>query len=215
MRLPAVPVNALVNIVNDMVLDYCKGLAYVVRFFSNQVEATTLPPISDPGHTLKAGDWVVVKKHVRKWCLEPRWKGPYQVILTTTTAVKCAGLPNWIHASHTKKVTCPTDEELQVSKTTAEEKEVSGPESIQRGTETEREPAEDSLVTQTVNEIQRGDSEPISAGASGEPTQREVLPEADGYRFEVEPITDPEGQGSEAEGSRGVLTPPEPLAGPS
>ncbi|KAJ1217682.1 hypothetical protein NDU88_005274 [Pleurodeles waltl] len=215
MRLPAVPANVLVNITDDMVLDYCKGLADVVCSFSHQVEATTLPMISDPGQTLKACDWVVVKEHVKKSCLEPRWKGPCQVILTTTTAVKCAGLPNWIHASHTKKVMCPTDQELEVSKTTAAEKEVSGPESIQRGTETEGEPAEDGLITQTVNKIQRSDSEPISAEATGEPTQREVLPEADGYGFEVEPITDPEGKGGEAEGSQGVLTPPEPIADPS
>ncbi|KAJ1202108.1 hypothetical protein NDU88_005909 [Pleurodeles waltl] len=98
MRLPAVPANALVNITDDMVLDYCKGLADVIHSFSHQVEANTLPLIGDPGHSLQAGDWVVVKKHVRKSCLEPRWKGPYQVILTTTTAVKCAGVPNWIHA---------------------------------------------------------------------------------------------------------------------
>ncbi|KAJ1098568.1 hypothetical protein NDU88_003677 [Pleurodeles waltl] len=134
LRLPAVPANALVNITDDVVLDYCKGLADVVRSFSHQVEAATLPPINDPGHNLKAGDWVVVKKHVRKSCLEPRWKGPYQVILATTTAVKCAGIPNWIHTSHTKKVTCPTDEEIELSKITATEKEVSGLESNQRGT---------------------------------------------------------------------------------
>ncbi|KAJ1126761.1 hypothetical protein NDU88_005167 [Pleurodeles waltl] len=161
MRLPAVPANALVNITDDMVLDYCKGLADVVRSFSHQVEATALPPISDPGHTLKAGDWVVVKKHMRKLCLEPHWKG------------------------HIK------------------------------GTETEGEPTEDRLVPQTVNEFKRGDSEPISAEAAGEPRQREVLPEEDGYGLEVEPITDPEGEGSEAEESQGVLTPPEPLASPS
>ncbi|KAJ1107460.1 hypothetical protein NDU88_004850 [Pleurodeles waltl] len=215
MRLPVVPAIALVNITDDMMLDYCKGLADVVRSFSHQVEATTLPPITYPGHTLKAGDWVVVKKHVRKLCLEPRWKGPYQVILTTTTAVKCAGLPNWIHASHTKKVTCPTDEELELSKITAAEKEVSGPESNQRGTETEGEPVEDGLFTQTANEIQRGDGEPISTEAPGGPTQREVLPEADGYGFEVEPLTDPEGEEGEVEGGQSVPTPPEPLADPS
>ncbi|KAJ1205919.1 hypothetical protein NDU88_001339 [Pleurodeles waltl] len=56
MRLPAVPANALVNITDDMVLDYCKGLADVVRSFSHQVEANTLPPISDPGHNLQTGD---------------------------------------------------------------------------------------------------------------------------------------------------------------
>ncbi|KAJ1202485.1 hypothetical protein NDU88_006285 [Pleurodeles waltl] len=171
MRLPAVPAHALVNITDGMVLDYCKGLADVVRSFSHQVEANTLPPISDPGHTLKASDLVVVKKHVRKLCLELRCKGPYQVILTTTTAVKCAGVPNWMHASHTKKVTCPTDEELEVSETTTPEKEVSGPENIQRGTETEGRPTEDGLVPQRVNEFERGDSEPISVEAAGEPRQ--------------------------------------------
>ncbi|KAJ1187028.1 hypothetical protein NDU88_003807 [Pleurodeles waltl] len=30
MRLPAVPANALVNLIDDMVLDYCKGLADVI-----------------------------------------------------------------------------------------------------------------------------------------------------------------------------------------
>ncbi|KAJ1079710.1 hypothetical protein NDU88_000049 [Pleurodeles waltl] len=123
------------------------------------------------------------------------------------------GVLNWIHASHTKRVTCPTDEELEVSKTTAAKKEVSGPESVQRGTETEGEPTEGGSVTQS--EFQRGDSEPISAEVTGEQTQREVLPEADGFRFEVEPVTDPEGEGEEAEGGQGELTPPEPVAGPS
>ncbi|KAJ1107085.1 hypothetical protein NDU88_004482 [Pleurodeles waltl] len=82
MRLPAVPANALVNITDDMVLDYCKGQADVVRSFSQQVQATTLPPIHEPGHNLRAGDWVVVRKNVRKICLKPRWRGPYQVVAT-------------------------------------------------------------------------------------------------------------------------------------
>ncbi|KAJ1114486.1 hypothetical protein NDU88_002723 [Pleurodeles waltl] len=138
MRLPAVPVNALVNITDDTVLDYCKGLADVVRSFSHQVEATTLPQIQGPGQALKAGDWVVVKKHVRKSCLEPRWKGPFQVILTTTTAVKCAGVPNWIHASHTKKVTCPTEEEIEALKLPTTNKKVPGTETERKEPESEQ-----------------------------------------------------------------------------
>ncbi|KAJ1154095.1 hypothetical protein NDU88_006851 [Pleurodeles waltl] len=119
-RLPAIPTNALVNITDGMVLDYCKGLADVVRSFSQQVQGVTLPPIHDPGHNLRTGDWVVIKKHIRKTCLEQRWKGPYQVVLTTTTAVKCAGLPNWIHASHTKRVVSPQEhEEVLLSAPTA------------------------------------------------------------------------------------------------
>ncbi|KAJ1089010.1 hypothetical protein NDU88_002163 [Pleurodeles waltl] len=191
MRLPTVPANALVNITDDMVLDYYKGLADVVRSFSHQVEATTLPPIYDPGHNRKAGDWVVIMKHIRKSCLEPLWKGPYQVILTTTTAVKCAGIPNWIHAR---------------------------PESDRRGTETEGEPVEDGLGTPVRDEgeeNERGDGEPISTEATGEPSQKEVLPEADEYGNEIEPLTDPEGEGVEAEESQSVQTPPEQIAGPS
>ncbi|KAJ1139469.1 hypothetical protein NDU88_005840 [Pleurodeles waltl] len=181
------------------------------------VEATTLPPINDPGHNLKAGDWVIIKKHVRKSCLEPRWKGPYQVILMTTTAVKCVGILNWIHASHTKKVTCPTDEEVELLKVPTTEKDVSGPESDRRGTETVGEPVEDGLVTPVRDEgeeTQRVDGEPISTEAPGEPDQREVLPEADKYGNELEPLTDPEGEGVEAEESQSVQTPPEQIAGP-
>ncbi|KAJ1104992.1 hypothetical protein NDU88_002400 [Pleurodeles waltl] len=217
MRLPAVPANALVNITDDMMLDYCKGLADVVRCFSHQVEANTLPPISDPGHTLQGCDWVVIKKHVRKSCLEPRWKGPYQVILTTTTAVKCAGVPNWIHASHTKKVTCPSDVELEVSDSTVPEREFSGPENSQERTETAGEPTENSLVPQTVNEFERGGNVPISVEAAGELNQGEVLPEADGYELELEPVTDPEEEeeGEIVERDQSTPTSPEPIAGPS
>ncbi|KAJ1124958.1 hypothetical protein NDU88_003401 [Pleurodeles waltl] len=171
MRLPAVPANALLNITDDMVLDYCKGLADVVRSFSHQVEATTLPPIQGPGHTLKAGDWVMIKKHVRKSCLEPRWKGPFQVILTTTTAVKCAGVPNWIHASHTKKVLCPTEEEVEALKLPVPDK-VPSAEAEQNGTRSEqaeieeREKFSEDEATDSLGENQ-GETSDSDEGAEG------------------------------------------------
>ncbi|KAJ1180370.1 hypothetical protein NDU88_005592 [Pleurodeles waltl] len=217
MRLPAVPANALVNITDDMVLDYCKSLADVIRSFSHQVEANTLPPIGESGHSLQAGDWVVVKKHVRKSCLEPRWNGPYQVILTTTTAVKCAGVPNWIHASHTKRVTCPVEEELEDSGTATSGKELSESVISQEGTETTREPTENSLVPQTVNEFERGDRVPISVEAAGELSQGEVLPEADEYDLEPELSIEQEDEieGEIVNTNRNESESPEPVAGPS
>ncbi|KAJ1152663.1 hypothetical protein NDU88_005438 [Pleurodeles waltl] len=215
MRLPAVPANALVNITDDMVLDYCKGLADVIRSFSHQVEANTLPPIGDPGHSLQAGDWVVVKMHVRKSCLEPHWKGPYQVILTTTTAVKWARVPNWIHASQTKKVTCPVEEELEVSGTATLEGKVSGSEDSQEGTETIGGPTENSLVPQTVNEFERGDRVPISVEAAGELSQGEVLPEVDEYGLQPEPNLEPEEERAGETVNTNMSEFPKPVAGPS
>ena len=32
--------------------------------------------------------------------LEPRWKGPYLVILTTPTALKVDGITPWVHYTH-------------------------------------------------------------------------------------------------------------------
>ncbi|KAG6936498.1 hypothetical protein G0U57_012262, partial [Chelydra serpentina] len=56
------------------------------------------------------GDWVYVRRHHRKHALEPRWKGPHQVLLTTQTAVKLSGIAAWIHASQCKKAPSPENQ---------------------------------------------------------------------------------------------------------
>ncbi|KAJ1106347.1 hypothetical protein NDU88_003748 [Pleurodeles waltl] len=216
MRVLAVPANALVNITDDMVFNYCKGLDDVVPSFFQQVEATTLPAIYDPGHNLRAGDWVVVQKHVRKTCLEPRWKGPYQVVLTTTTAVKSAGIPNCIHASHTKKVAYPLNREEELFRVPTTVRQVSGPEREQRGTETRSEPVEDGSVSPVRDKreyLQEGDGEPISIEAAGEPSQRAAFTEEDDLERQTEQLPDPEGKGVGVDQSHCDLTPPEPISG--
>lgn len=56
------------------------------------------PPVP---HGYRPGDWVLVKRH-RQENLEPRWKGPFQVILTTPTAHKVDGVSSWVHHTHAK-----------------------------------------------------------------------------------------------------------------
>uniref|UniRef100_A0A663FHN0 Murine leukemia virus integrase C-terminal domain-containing protein n=1 Tax=Aquila chrysaetos chrysaetos TaxID=223781 RepID=A0A663FHN0_AQUCH len=53
-------------------------------------------------HPFQPGDWVYVKS----WTAEPlaeKWKGPYQVLLTTYTAAKVWGKGPWLHYSRVKK----------------------------------------------------------------------------------------------------------------
>ncbi|XP_068070220.1 uncharacterized protein isoform X2 [Danio rerio] len=60
-----------------------------------------------PLHSLRPGDFVVIRDLRRKSWRAKRWLGPFQVLLTTETAVKVAERATWVHAGHCRKVPSP------------------------------------------------------------------------------------------------------------
>ncbi|XP_043416497.1 LOW QUALITY PROTEIN: uncharacterized protein LOC122471687 [Prionailurus bengalensis] len=52
-------------------------------------------------HHYRPGDRVYVRRHKQE-TLQPRWEGPYIVILTTPTALKVNGIATWIHYTHAR-----------------------------------------------------------------------------------------------------------------
>ena len=78
----------------------------IQKIYESQNEGTI------PSHDIGPGDWVWVKRHQSK-TLEPRWKGPYVVLLTTPTALKVDGIGPRIHCSHAQRATPEEQERAQ------------------------------------------------------------------------------------------------------
>ncbi|KAG1959020.1 hypothetical protein F2P79_006912 [Pimephales promelas] len=64
-------------------------------------------------HKIRLGDYVVTRDLRRKTWRAKRWRGPYQVLLTTHTAVKVGERATWVHANHCRRVP-PISEGQQV-----------------------------------------------------------------------------------------------------
>ena len=75
----------------------------VINQVTKFVQERVLFPFGEQIYEFMLGDQVWVKdwKHDS---LAPQWKGPYAVILTTSTAVKVTGIAPWIYHMRVKRV---------------------------------------------------------------------------------------------------------------
>ena len=105
------PNNSVVwSLLSNRLLELNRAQKYLWPYFAAAYTRQDAPP-----HRYTVGDFVYVRRHQTE-TLQPRWKGPYQVLLTTPTAVKVDGIASWIHASHLKPASTP-DRDWIVEKT--------------------------------------------------------------------------------------------------
>lgn len=103
---------------------YIKELMKYKQELWNKGLLTQRPPLDITLHQVKPGDWVLIRSW-KETTLQPRWEGPFLVLLTTNTAIRTAER-GWTHASRIKgpvqhqewRVTShPGDLKLKLTKT--------------------------------------------------------------------------------------------------
>lgn len=107
---PLAPHKVTLIWTEEHLADYVKALANVTRKFHSQVQNRIPKPSEGNTHAFAPGDYVLIKS-LEKHSLLPRWKGPYQVLLTTRTAVKVQGKSEWIHATRCQRAPQSEQEE--------------------------------------------------------------------------------------------------------
>ncbi|KAJ7415099.1 Pol polyprotein [Willisornis vidua] len=88
---------------DQILLNYVLALNKTLTAIRGALQWNRPLPLENPAHDVRPGDQVYVKN----WTVEPlgeKWDGPFQVIMTTYTAVKVQGIDNWIHYTRVKKV---------------------------------------------------------------------------------------------------------------
>jgi len=85
---------------------YIIGLQRQLKEIEKSVLGVRARGLDGPVHNVKPGDYVYVKS-LSDSLLEPKWEGPFLVILTSHTVIKVKEQASWIHHTKVKKMTKP------------------------------------------------------------------------------------------------------------
>ncbi|CAJ1074297.1 protein NYNRIN-like [Xyrichtys novacula] len=98
-----VPEDSAMNLtcLQEAQQEYVKLLFSFLAKYSQQVINSIPSPSEKPIHSVSPGDYVLVRS-LNPTGKDPRYGPAVQVLLTTGTAVKVKGQPQWIHATQLK-----------------------------------------------------------------------------------------------------------------
>lgn len=91
---------------NEILIDYVISLQKRLWEIEKLVLGTRAWGLEGPVHNIEPGDYVYVRSLIDS-PLEPRWEGPFQVLLTSHMAVKIKEQAPWIHHTRVKKAPRP------------------------------------------------------------------------------------------------------------
>ncbi|TRZ08488.1 hypothetical protein HGM15179_018620 [Zosterops borbonicus] len=92
--------------ISDVYLkQYVARILSVVKSVRQEAQLAQTLPLDFVVHNIQPGDWVLVKEW-KEAPLVAKWRGPFQVLLTTETAVKVAD-HKWTHHTQVKVSEAP------------------------------------------------------------------------------------------------------------
>ena len=101
--IPNLKIEVLKEIDDQRLLFCLRSLQYSHRDTWKKLKALYESGPPPERHRYRPGDWVYVHRHLQE-TLEPRWKGPFLVVLTIPTALKVDGISTWVHYTHVRPV---------------------------------------------------------------------------------------------------------------